>query len=135
MSESCVTYEWVMARMNESCHIWMSHGTYEWVMARMNESWHVWMSHGTYEWVMAHVNESCHARINKSCHAYHRHKHVWIKLQVSFAKEPYKRDNILQKRPTIEYSTWVKRIGCYGVATVSSIDQITGLFCRILSLL
>ena len=25
----------------------------------------------------------------------------WIKLQVSFAKETYKRDNILQKRPII----------------------------------
>jgi len=24
-----------------------------------------------------------------------------LKLQVSFAKEPYKRDNILQKRPVI----------------------------------
>ena len=32
--------------------------------------------------------------------------HVWIasyKLQVSFAKEPYKRDDILQKRPTIAF--------------------------------
>ena len=26
-----------------------------------------------------------------------------LKLQVSFAKEPYKRDNILQKRPIINY--------------------------------
>jgi len=46
--------------MNESWHIWMSHGTYEWVMVHMNESWHIWMSHGTYEWVMAHTNESWH---------------------------------------------------------------------------
>jgi len=37
-----------MAHMNESWHIWMSHGTYEWVMAHMNESWHIWMSHGMY---------------------------------------------------------------------------------------
>jgi len=26
------TYEWVMAHMNGSCHIWRSHGTYEWVI-------------------------------------------------------------------------------------------------------
>jgi len=41
------TCEWVMAHVNESWHIWRSHGTY--VMAHMNESWHLWMSHGTYK--------------------------------------------------------------------------------------
>jgi len=30
-----------MSRMNESCHVWMSHVTYEWVMSRMNESCHI----------------------------------------------------------------------------------------------
>jgi len=65
MYESChvwmspVAYEWVLSRMNESCHVWMSHVTYEWVMSRMNESCHVWMSHVTYDWVMSRMNESC----------------------------------------------------------------------------
>ena len=71
--------------MNESWHIWMSHGTYEWVMAYTNESWHIWMSHGTYEWVMAHMNESLHiwmfrdtygwvtARMNESWHTWMSH--------------------------------------------------------------
>jgi len=50
----------VMWRVNESCHIWMSHVAYEWVMSHMNESCCIWMSHVTYEWVMLHMNESCH---------------------------------------------------------------------------
>ena len=37
-----------------------------------------------------------------------------IKLYVSFAKEPYKRDNILQKRPII-----LSILLTYGVATVT----------------
>jgi len=50
--DAFITYEWIMARMNESSHIWMSHGTYKWDMARMNEScyiWNTWMTHGTYD--------------------------------------------------------------------------------------
>ena len=81
-----------------------------------------------------------------------------LKLQVSFAKEPYKRDYILQKRPIIlrslliaatpymceclfpqpslEFQMSVQApIYMYGVATVSKIDKIIGLFCRIASLL
>jgi len=64
------TYEWVMAHlndschlwkhMNESCHIWIRHITYEWVMSHVNESYHIWMSHVTCEWVILHMNESCH---------------------------------------------------------------------------
>ena len=85
-----------------------------------------------------------------------------FKLQVSFAKEPYKRDYILQKRSIIRRSlliiatpyadvymymysintapysmgkgTYLHLI-IYGMATVSRIDKIIGLFCRILSLL
>jgi len=68
MRLSHVTYEWVIAhiieswhiwiiayargisRMNESCHVCMSHVTYK----RVDESCHVWMSHITYERVMSH---------------------------------------------------------------------------------
>jgi len=87
---SHVPYEWVMAHVNESCHIWhtreshiqfireyhmnescpiwMSQGTYEWVMAHMTYQRvpystyknTIWMSHVTQEWVMSHMNESCH---------------------------------------------------------------------------
>jgi len=53
-----------MSHINESWHIWMSHGTHKWIMAHMNESWHKYMSHGKYEWVMAHMNESWHIWVN-----------------------------------------------------------------------
>jgi len=71
----------------------------------------------------------------------------------SFAKEPYKRDYILQKRPkSVVYINFVGvyiyfvytaipssvhiHMGwqctyTYGVATVSRIDKVIGLFCRI----
>jgi len=62
-----------------------------------------------------------------------------LKLQVSFAEEPYKRDDILQKRPIIlrVLIQLEDRMGIftYGVATVSRIDKIIGLFCRISSFL
>ena len=57
-----------------------------------------------------------------------------ITLQVSFAKEPYKTDNILQKNPIIVYMKRFERL-CYGVATISRLLKIMGLFCRISSLL
>ena len=60
-----------------------------------------------------------------------------FKLYMSFAKEPYKRDYILQKRPInfllvrtlrtpFEYTA-------YEVATISGLLKIKGLFCRIQS--
>jgi len=61
----------------------------------MNEPW-PWH---TYEWVMSHMRESFHCVCQSSM--------GWLrlvgsfKLQVSFAKEPYTRDDILQKRPII----------------------------------
>ena len=67
-----------------------------------------------------------------------------LKLQVSFAKEPCKRDNILQKRPIIVRSLLIVATlwgidhalsPCYGVTTISRLLKIIGLFCRILSLL
>ena len=58
-----------------------------------------------------------------------------IKLQVSFAKEPCKRDDILQKRPIILSSLLHSHMSHYGVATCSRLVKIIGLFCRISSLL
>ena len=101
MNESCHTYEWDMSRtcsvtlaphsrMNESCHVFMSHVTYgwvisrtclvnlhrtpiwishEWVMSHMNESCHMWMSYVTYKWVTSHVNELCHEPVRYTCTA------------------------------------------------------------------
>ena len=78
-----------------------------------------------------------------------------LKLQVSFPKEPYKRDDILQKRPTILRSLRIvatpyqvdiltKVVTFYiyviqrleqRVATTCRLLKIIGLFCRIQSLL
>ena len=82
-----VTYDGVIAHLNESCHIWMSHVAYEWVMSpqhlkprdlgqshakyassvlcvlcgsRPSKVCHVSMSHVTSERVMSNTNESCH---------------------------------------------------------------------------
>ena len=71
-----------------------------------------------------------------------------IQLWVSFAKEPYKRDDILHKRPVIlsilltvatPYLTF-SNYGCasvcddckwpYGVATISRLLKMIGLFCK-----
>jgi len=58
-----VTYEWVMSRTNESCHVRMSRVTYELVMRQMTESCHIWMSHVIYECVMSRMIESSHMRM------------------------------------------------------------------------
>jgi len=58
INESHIRYEWVVSRMNESCHTWRKHVTSERVMSRMNVACLIWMSHDSYEWVMSHMNES-----------------------------------------------------------------------------
>jgi len=86
----------------------------------------------------------------------------FLKLQVSFAKEPFKKRRYSAKEtydfkeptnrshPIVEYYNTLQRIATrtathrstlqhtarhYGVATDSRIDQIIGLFCKIMSLL
>ena len=55
-----------------------------------------------------------------------------FKIVGLFCKEPYKRDYILQS--DLYFGCMKAFVGCYGVATVSRIDKIIGLFCRIASL-
>ena len=106
------TNEWLMSH---SCHIWMSH------IAHMNESCrtyervtpHIRMSRVAYERVTWHIWVTHVPRMNETCPACGWvMSHVWmlrfanrlvssLKLQVFFAKEPYKGDDILQKRPII----------------------------------
>ena len=62
ISLSCA---WVMSRMNELCHIWMSHSTYEYnpisqVMA------HTWISHGTQLTESWHTRQRISLGFNKS---------------------------------------------------------------------
>jgi len=65
-----------MAYVNESWHMWMSHGICEWVMAYVNESWHMWMSHGICEWVIHMCHDSnqyamTHPYVPWLIHIYH----------------------------------------------------------------
>jgi len=136
MDESCYAYEWVtthgraltawqnlcvsqwvMAHMNESCHVWISRITYEWVIPQINESchvrmshvtceWvmsHIWMSHVTYEWVMSHINESLPdvsalfcvsewviAHMNESCHIWMSHvTYDWVMSHIWMSHVTY----------------------------------------------
>ena len=52
--------------------------------------------------------------------------------EVSFAKEPYVRDDILQKRPTIWINTQLlpANVYMYGVASICRLLKIIGLFCK-----
>ena len=51
-----------------------------------------------------------------------------LKLQVSFVKEPYKTDDILQKRPIILRSLLIECKEQYGLATISRLLKIIGFF-------
>ena len=82
---SHVTYEGVMAHVNEFCHVWTRRGTYFHLSTSLlprrrpygtsstNESCRKWWRHGTHKWVMSHRHESqiCHASqtwlIHQSC--------------------------------------------------------------------
>ena len=96
MYESCRTIEGIMSRARINHDVHTNDSTYVWVTS------HVRMSHIT------HTKESCHTHIQWTT-SYIRISHVAfmglprsvksIKLLVSFAKEPYKRDAIVQKRP------------------------------------
>ena len=104
---SHVTCEWVMSLVNTSGHIWMSRVTYarvwiihvKWkrVTPHIKQSRHVWISHVTYEYVVWYENASCQMWMRHVACA----RIVWQvhqSLQVSFAKEPYKRDDIYLKK-------------------------------------
>jgi len=98
MKETCHTYEMI-------CHTYegdMSHVRIRHVSTGI-PTWSTSLSH------VIHLKETCHVyEWNMSAPAaLHRIPMGWlwlvgsIKLQVSFAKETYKRDDILQKRPII----------------------------------
>jgi len=97
---------------------------------------HTWMSHVT------HMNES--HRTYEIFHSFHTYgrivSHLWIvqvlslctcerlvgsfKLQVSFAKEPYERDYILQKRPYVYMWSmgWLQLVGSLNIGLLCKRD-------------
>jgi len=111
MNESCHTYEWVMS------HIWMSHVT------------HTNASRHTHECVMAYIWMSDTPYFNESHewvtpHTYMRHTHTYTS-HATHMNEWYH---------TFKGVIWVRHTShthqTYGVASLSRIDKIIGLFCK-----
>jgi len=85
-------------------------------ISHLNVTWLIHKCHATYRWVMTYMNESCHAFMshvtyeevmscmNESCHTLVAHKcHATARAQ---------------------------RVVWYGVATISRLLKIPGLFCK-----
>ena len=149
-----LAYDWEMAHMNESGHIWMSHVANEWVMSHTSKSCciyvrhvmsHIWMSHvthmnescHTYEWVMSHICMSHVTHINQSalnnftCPSTRQIP----QLKMCHTYEPYLQHLSLRAIDVYEWVYWhVSRIWirllAYGVATTSRLLKIIGLFCE-----
>jgi len=65
MKESCPSYDQVISRMKELCHIWTRHST------------HVNASHHTYEWVMSMIKSLDVKWVLSRMNAW---EHVWMSL-------------------------------------------------------
>jgi len=97
--------------------VWMSHVTCAWVIAHLysNESRHICMSHITYiftcvvyDWFTSHMHEACHTYI----HTYR----IWISRIFTCV--------------VYEWVTSYRHEATYGVASISRLLKITGLFCK-----
>jgi len=88
---SCQTSKWVLSRINDSCHTWVSQNTRMNASCRRSKALYFYcscMSHATCvieschikEWVMSQKNESC--RMDESCHIWK--SHGWV---MSWGKE------------------------------------------------
>ena len=151
-NESCHPHECVMSHIRMSMsHIRMSHVTLMNAFTHMNESCrtcvsyvthtpivvseesvvvhtyemimsHIWMRHvtctnescHTCEWVMSHIRMCQVTHMNQSCHS---HESVAVFTVADF-------------RNTWRICLFVSSRWLYGVASVSRIDKIIGLFCK-----
>ena len=160
MNESCHTYEQVMSHiwMSHVTHLYESCHTYERVLS------HIWMSHVTHmneschtcKWVMSHIwtshgtlmNESWHTYMNEARHTYEWvTSHIWMRYVKKHELDVHCVTWLVHMTRSYVWHEWdmsectnqlcIPYVdeACYGVATVSRIDKITGLFCRISSLL
>ena len=123
---SHATYEWVMSHicvnglirmsmsriwmlhMNVSYLIRMRHVANEWVLSQINESCRIWMRHNTWMSHVAHERFTSH--LNESCHTYEG-LHLWHDTDDG------------------RHVTWFHRL-TYGVATISRLLKMIGLFCK-----
>ena len=133
---------------NESCHIWhlVSHGSGCMDM-QMSESYLIEKSHVLYEWVMSHTNESSHIS-NESCHIWHLVSHGSRYMDMQMDDSYLTRANhvwfagVMSHMTLVPGESWDRVHGnslmfhtnetcpLYGVALMSRIDTIIGLFCK-----
>jgi len=106
-------------------HTWIRHVAYKWVMSHIKK-WvffirhmtdvirmHICIRHVTCKWVMSHMNDM-YGIVNRSC----------VTWRDSICR------SLLQKSP-IKQMIFCKRDHLsYGVATISRLLQIAGLFCK-----
>jgi len=101
--------------MNESCHIWMSHGTHKYVTSHITHHLHtiacvshisyMWVSHVTYKWVMAHTNMSRHTwhvtitQMHTSC--------IYHTSCISYIWWSYIIDVLVNSYPTPTSRSWI----------------------------
>jgi len=111
MNASWHTYECVMAR------IWMRHGTHMNASLKMTNVFMLiyWMSHGT------HMNTQCHTSCTRNVTYMHE---SWHTYDDSFTC-------VTRLIRMCDMAHW----HAYGVATMSRLLKVIGLFCRISSLL
>jgi len=122
-----VTVTWRIYRCSLSqprvlSRIWVSHGT------RMHTSCHTVMSH-----IWTFVTRSSHVtHMNESWHA-----HIWVMSHshVTHIKPCYARKDAYSRTQVCRRNMCQNPYVCYGVATMSRLLKIIGLFCRISSLL
>jgi len=114
-----------LTSLMKSNDVLMRHVIYEWVMSYMGESCPVWMSHVTS--VGPHVTYEKWLRVNASCHVWLSHvPYEWV---ISHMNSHVTCECILP-RMNASCHVWISHV-TYGVATISRIDKIIGLFCRI----
>jgi len=109
--ESCHTYQRVMSHVST-----IDDMTLIWRVVMIPRSYH---NNDSWSTIIGHID-------------YHRSivdMAIVMSKQVSFAKEPYKRDNILQKRLIISRRLLIVATP-YGVASISRLLKIISLFCK-----
>jgi len=158
ITESCLTYQWVMSHSEKTCHVHDCRNvdfrfTFRFRGSCLSE---ISLSHVSY------INESCLTYQREWCFLYARARHaaLWTSAVLitcvcererdvwEWEGEPLRTLHAVCVGVCVYVCVGqvgcygircmfmcVNQVGCYGVATISRLLKIRGLFCRISSLL